>query len=252
MMSFFPGSFCAPAQPSIAHRQSFFDDVLRELGGIPAHSAHPAFRRARPRQPRSQASTFFNPRFDIRETETAYEFYGELPGLQRENLNIQLLDPQTLVISGNVERNYSSVSNISNDATESNDTAESTPSSTETEKPRRNSHQATVEDDPEDESITSSSTPASRSSSPWSELAEPAERVVEKASEEAAQKSPAQTEGRPQYLRQERSVGQFSRIFTFGTRVDEDHVTASLDNGILSLTVPKQKQSAPRKIEITV
>jgi len=249
MMSFFPGSFCAPARPTIAHRQSFFDDILRELGGIPVHSVAPASRRPRMRQLRPQPRTFFNPRFDIRETENAYEFYGELPGLKRENLNIELPDYQTLVISGNVERNYAPVSNINNDGAESTQTATI---ETETEKPRRNSYQATVEDDPEDEtsSTAPSLPPASRSSSPWTEVAEPAAKL---ASQDLTQQTPpAHTEDQPQYLRQERSVGHFSRVFTFGTRVDEDNVTASLENGILTVTVPKQKPSAPRRIEISM
>jgi len=249
MMSFFPGSFCAPAHPTIAHRQSFFDDILRELGGIPAYSSAPASRRPRTRQYRSQPRAFFNPRFDIRETETAYEFYGELPGLKRENLNIELPDYQTLVISGDVERNYTAGSSaINNNTTELTQTATS---ETETEEPRRNSYQATVEDDPEDDasSTAPSLTPSSGSSSPWTEVAEPAAKTA--VQEVTQQTPPAQTEEQPQYLRQERSVGHFSRVFTFGTRVDEDNVTASLENGILTVTVPKQKPSAPRRIEIS-
>ncbi|KAK4245718.1 heat shock-like protein [Corynascus novoguineensis] len=260
MMSFYPTSFCAPAHPHVAHRQNFFDDLLRELSsGASAYPAAPTPRRQRTRQSRPQPS-FFNPKFDIRETEDAYEFYGELPGLQRENLNIELPDPQTLVVSGQVERSYSRPSDTSSKAIEPAPTTSS--DSTETEKPRRNSYQATVEDDPEDEFSTASasgrstptSSPTSRSSSPWAELEKPAaaETPSRKEATRTLSSVQQQAEEEPLYLRQERSVGQFSRVFTFGARVDENRITASLQNGILSITVPKQKPSAPRRIEINV
>ncbi|AEO55665.1 heat shock-like protein [Thermothelomyces thermophilus ATCC 42464] len=258
MLSFYPSSFCAPAHSHMVPRQSFFDDILNELSsGASAYPyiAAPAPRRPSARRSRPQPSTF-NPRFDVRETEDAYEFYGELPGLQRENLNIELPDPQTLVVSGHVERSYPRLSNVSSSkAIEPAPTPTST--TTETEQPRRNSYQATVEDDPEDENSlsfgrsTPVSSPTSRSSSPWTELAEPT-TSGKPGQEVATQSRPEQTEEEPLYLRQERSVGQFSRTFTFADRVDEDNVTASLRNGILSIRVPKQKPSAPRRIEISL
>ncbi|KAL2166785.1 hypothetical protein VTG60DRAFT_2138 [Thermothelomyces hinnuleus] len=258
MLSFYPSSFCAPAHPHMVPRQSFFDDILDELSsGASAYPyiAAPAPRRPRERRSRPQPSTF-NPRFDIRETEDAYEFYGELPGLQRENLNIELLDPQTLAVRGHVERSYPRLSNVSSSkAIEPAPTPTSI--TTKTEQPCRNSYQATVEDDPEDENSLSSgrstpvSSPTSRSSSPWTELAKTAMSGTP-GQEEATQSRPEHTEEEPLYLCQERSVGQFSRTFTFADRVDEDNVTASLQNGILSIRLPKQKPSAPRRIEISL
>ncbi len=50
----------------------------------------------------------FSPRFDVRETETAYELYGELPGIKKDEISIDFTEAQTLVISGNVQRTYSS------------------------------------------------------------------------------------------------------------------------------------------------
>ncbi|KAI0997013.1 hypothetical protein K3495_g11171 [Podosphaera aphanis] len=48
----------------------------------------------------------------------------------------------------------------------------------------------------------------------------------------------------------ERSVGEFSRSFSFPAPVDQDHVKASMKNGILSVLVPKQKKHEGRKITI--
>ncbi|KAL2152891.1 hypothetical protein VTH82DRAFT_4046 [Thermothelomyces myriococcoides] len=259
MLSFYPSSFCAPVYSHMVPCQSFFDDIFRELSSDV--SAYPYIAASAPRRSHARRSwpqlRTFNPRFDVRETEDAYEFYGELPGFQRENLNIELPDPQTLVVSGRVERGYPSLSDVNNDKA-IEPAPNPSPAPTETEQPRRNSFQATVEDDPEDENSQSSgrSTPvsssssASRSSSPCTELAKleaPSQEVVA-----AAQSGPEQTkkEEQPHFLYQERSVGQFSRTFTFADRVDADNVTASLQNGILSIMVPKQKSPAPRRIEI--
>ncbi|KAL2838328.1 HSP20-like chaperone [Aspergillus pseudodeflectus] len=50
----------------------------------------------------------FAPRFDVRETKDAYHLDGELPGIQQKDIDIEFTDPQTLVVKGRVEREYSS------------------------------------------------------------------------------------------------------------------------------------------------
>jgi HSP20 family molecular chaperone IbpA len=244
MMSFLPRPFCAPAAATadinftpLFRLLEDFDNYSREAQAAPAA---PACRPQRTRQPRPQLAVF-KPKFDVRETENTYELHGELPGLERENLNIEFTELDTMVIRGRVERNYGSDAN--NNATTEQTTTESTTSEetaaedfTKVEKPRSNSYQATVEDDPEE------STPASTpTSSPKLEVAKPA---VE------APTQPAQPE--PRYRRWERSVGEFARAFTFPARVDHDNVTASLSNGILTVTVPKAAKPVMRRIEITV
>ena len=52
------------------------------------------------------------------------------------------------------------------------------------------------------------------------------------------------------YWVSERHVGQFQRMFTFPTKVDQDGVKANLKNGILSIVVPKAPVSTPKKIRI--
>lgn len=52
------------------------------------------------------------------------------------------------------------------------------------------------------------------------------------------------------YWANERVVGEFQRTFSFGQRVDQEAVKASLKNGILSITVPKAAAASVKKITI--
>lgn len=46
------------------------------------------------------------PRFDIRETKDAYELYGEMPGVDRKDIYIELSSENILQVRGHVERPY--------------------------------------------------------------------------------------------------------------------------------------------------
>ena len=51
---------------------------------------------------------------------------------------------------------------------------------------------------------------------------------------------------------QERSYGSFARSFDISA-VDEEHITASYENGVLKLVLPKKEQTKPsggRRLEI--
>jgi HSP20 family molecular chaperone IbpA len=52
------------------------------------------------------------------------------------------------------------------------------------------------------------------------------------------------------YWVQERSIGEFARTFSFPSRVDQDAVSANLNNGVLSLVIPKAKKHEARRIAI--
>lgn len=49
----------------------------------------------------------------------------------------------------------------------------------------------------------------------------------------------------------ERPQGSFSRQLFLGEGLDADHIDASYDNGVLTVTVPVAEQAKPRKVEIT-
>ena len=50
--------------------------------------------------------------------------------------------------------------------------------------------------------------------------------------------------------RQERHFGRFVRTLTLPSPVDQDKVEARLDNGILTIVLPKHERAKPRKIEV--
>lgn len=236
MMSIFASPFCAPqtsTEPSLV-------PLFRLLDGFDQYSrdvkaAQPQTK-LKPRQKVPAPLPRFNPRFDVRETEDTYELHGELPGIERENLNIEFTDPRTIQIRGRVER-----------------TKEEQPAEPASEneqqtgapevKTASSSHRATVEDDPEETSSNASWTPVG---SPKPETV-----VAKKAAAAEVEKAPPVANNTTSKIwLWERSIGEFSRTFTFPTDVEHENVTAGLNNGVLTLTVPKQKMITPRRIAI--
>jgi HSP20 family protein len=61
----------------------------------------------------------------------------------------------------------------------------------------------------------------------------------------------SQRKGRGQTYIQENWEGQFQRSFTVPYQVDSDAATASFENGVLCLTLPKAAAIKPRKIQVT-
>ncbi len=53
------------------------------------------------------------------------------------------------------------------------------------------------------------------------------------------------------FIRRERSFGQFSRSFYVGDIKEED-IDASLENGILTVTIPKEEKEMPKKKRIEI
>ena len=48
----------------------------------------------------------------------------------------------------------------------------------------------------------------------------------------------------------EYNVGHFTRAFTLSSKIDQQKISALLDNGVLTLTLNKVKESEPRRIAI--
>lgn len=53
------------------------------------------------------------------------------------------------------------------------------------------------------------------------------------------------------YHRVERGHGAFVRRFSVPAAVDVEHVTADLNDGVLTLTLPKSAATLPRRIEVS-
>lgn len=52
------------------------------------------------------------------------------------------------------------------------------------------------------------------------------------------------------WLTRERGAGSFLRQFTLGDGVDVDRITASYENGVLSVIIPVSERAKPRKIAV--
>ncbi|KAL6235146.1 hypothetical protein BDW75DRAFT_210348 [Aspergillus navahoensis] len=166
----------------------------------------------------------FAPKFDVYEQGDRYYLDGELPGVEQSNIEIEFTDPQTLVIKGRSERNYHKDQQIEPEVEDRSETSSV------------KSFQPTVEDWDEmsDAPHTAERTPASTSKG----------KGVEKTSSTKS-KEPAY-----KFWASERSIGEFHRTFAFPTRVDQDAVRASLNNGILSVVLPKEPAPQLKKVRV--
>ncbi|KAK0665501.1 HSP20-like chaperone [Cercophora samala] len=251
MSMFFAPAFCAPEEPNFMPLFRFLDEweqtqQQQQPERKPQQQQRPKKQQLqKPQQPQPQQQPRqralpraqpqrFQPAFDVREVEDAYELYADLPGAAKENITIEFPEDQIITISGKVERNYEQLFAPS----------EETVSENPEEQPRpRSPYQATVEDDTEDEEYDAVTPVTSRPTSPTTTST----AIVKQPTQE--QKS-QQTSTPAKYWLQERNFGEFSRTFQFPGRVNTDEVTAALEHGILRIRVPKAKAYERRRITI--
>ena len=165
----------------------------------------------------------FSPRFDVKETKEGYELQGELPGVLQKDINIEWIDDTTLTISGRHEH-------IREEGIRPQALTDSKKDQTIDAPPA-----------PVDETSTSTNTNTE------TQQQQSAESNTEKKEQ---QQHEEQTTQQDKYWVSERSVGKFQRSFSFPARVDQDAVTASLRNGILSVVVPRGVAPPSKKIAI--
>ena len=60
----------------------------------------------------------------------------------------------------------------------------------------------------------------------------------------------ARTEQDVQWLASERFTGTFLRQLTLGEGIDEDRISATYRNGVLTVTLPVAERAKPRRIEV--
>ncbi|KAK0737691.1 HSP20-like chaperone [Apiosordaria backusii] len=178
-----------------------FDSYSREVQGNDNHQNGGSRNR--------RSIRTFTPKFDVSESAEAYELHGELPGIAREDLNIEFTDPQTLVIRGKVERTRTAGTPPAG-LLENNGQANN--AITEGGEEQHSSHKATTGENKE---------------------------VTHKNKQPEAK-----------FWLQERSIGEFSRTFSFPSRVEHEGVKAGLEHGILTLVVPKAKKPQVHKVQI--
>lgn len=66
-----------------------------------------------------------------------------------------------------------------------------------------------------------------------------------------AQRSAASEQGDAQWLTRERAVGTYARQLTVGRGLALDQITASYNDGVLTLTIPVAEDAKPRKISVS-
>ncbi|RMZ81956.1 hypothetical protein DV737_g2248, partial [Chaetothyriales sp. CBS 132003] len=176
----------------------------------------------------------WRPRFDVKETAEAYHVDAELPGVEPKDVSVEFVDEHTLSIKGRSERHTEKGTrpDLAIEDAPAQERAASPVSDTSSVK----SHQATVEDE--------EPTNAPASSDGAAEATQPAEteRVQKPAKAEESQKE--------LYWFSERHIGSFQRQFAFPARIDQEHIKASLKNGLLSITVPKAAAPESKRISI--
>lgn len=219
-MSLFPRSYFTPEASftPLFRLLDDFDSYNREVSG----QGNKSGRRNLPT---------FSPRFDVKETETGYELHGELPGVEKDNIHIEFTEPQTIVISGRSERHYTSGTPPAGLIDNSNATNTITESG---EKDSASSHKASVADEETE-----------NAKEQGSEVANKTEQPKQETEQQPKQKRPTE-----RFWVSERSVGEFSRTFSFPTPVDQEAVSANLTNGVLSVTVPKAKKHESKRISV--
>lgn len=237
---------CAPAiirpafpQPhDVAPLFSFFDETFAQL------------ERAA-RQHRRQFKRPFNPKFDVKERDNTYQLEGELPGFNAKDISIEFLDDgHTLQIKGSTvsERRSEQPTTSTNTQTDTPKAVEAVPAEKASETSSVKSHQATVEDDAEEQPANSSAADANV------QTPQPQEQVVAESSKPAeSQVSQPTNEGvtdATKHWVSERYTGSFTRSFKFPTKVDQEAVKASLKDGILAITLPFARRPESRRIQI--
>jgi HSP20 family molecular chaperone IbpA len=211
-MSLFPRSFYAPDQS--------FAPLVRLLNDWDTYAREGQLESGTKRHHTLQT---FNPKFDVIESDSEYQLHGELGGIAKQDVHIEFTDDHTLVIKGRVEKSYTT-----------GEPAEASGAITEPAAPEKetagNGHQAAARDE-EDERQAKGA------------------QVTTTNKQQAMQHQKQKPTFK--YWLSERSVGEFSRVFQFPGRVERDNVSASLDNGILTVKVPKAKKLETRRINIS-
>jgi HSP20 family molecular chaperone IbpA len=158
------------------------------------------------------------PRVDIKEGPKAYHVEAEVPGFRKDDINIEFLDNRTLRISGRRAG------------------------------PVKESHETTTE------ATDAAGEQTSEASADWVESKAPASESAEPTEVEPLNKSTDVVEAADNEYEMVESERQeefsFSRQWRLPEGIDQEAVRASLDHGILKVTLPKMKAESARKIQI--
>jgi HSP20 family molecular chaperone IbpA len=279
-----------PRRPQYSPYNSFFSQVDELLSEIDREAqrqaqieAHREALREAYRQRQLQRKRALRAEFQVNQVEQGWQVDGDIQGFNQDNINIEVIDEQTLKIAGNThwqseqsqqqpqqpqqpqieaeptpapndEQPAATQSEPEVETTTEADTTTAGAATPDSDTASHQSYQPTVEDDFED---LAADFPNSRPSSP-TEPREPKgkEKVVEEpVSTESAVVAQPQPEvpvqqPREQPQQQERVHGSFERTFRFPERIDASNVSASFKDGVLKVTVPRAQAPQVRRIAI--
>ncbi|KAK1828686.1 HSP20-like chaperone [Podospora conica] len=161
------------------------------------------------------------PRFDIRETREAYELYGEMPGTDRKDVHVELTGQNTLLIWGHVDRGYDApVAGRAGGGQGKKKGKKGGGGKEEGEEGKKEEDGGKKDDGGKKE-------------------------------DGGGGEGKKEEGGEPiRFLMRERFVGDFEREFAFPGPLQEFDISASLENGILKVTVPKAGTGQGRRIEV--
>jgi HSP20 family protein len=66
------------------------------------------------------------------------------------------------------------------------------------------------------------------------------------------ERKPDPEERKQSYHRMERPYGSFRRTFSLPVTIDQDHVAASCEKGVLTIVLPKKGEAKSRSIEVEI
>jgi HSP20 family molecular chaperone IbpA len=159
-------------------------------------------------------------RANVSETETEYRVELEAPGYQKSEINIEFgNDGRSLTITGRSEKSFEQGPDDQQESSKG--------------------HGVTVEEVPE-ESDKSAKSGKKQSSGKQESTA------VAETNKNKDVGAPAA----PKYWVSERTIGSFSRTFSFRAPLDTEKATASLEHGVLNVVIPKATKNTARKISI--
>jgi len=241
----------APAYSHFAKSDPVADFIAAALGAEAPKSKSAACAPAscQRRLARVIPKRIINPHFDVSELENDYVLEGELPGVSdKSSITISFDDAQTIVVKGEIKRvSREAPKQELTEAALQASAAQSESKSEEQQKSKR--HSVTVEDEV-DESETASNasfevvdgpTPskADKGKAAATESAD-VEMTEEKSTEQPKEETKPATPA-AKYWVSERPIGVFERRFNFQGLIDQDNVKAHLENGLLTVVIPKRQ-----------
>ncbi|RVD83565.1 uncharacterized protein DFL_007949 [Arthrobotrys flagrans] len=223
-----------------------------------------------PRQTRI-VKRHITPKFDVSETADAYILEGELPGVSNKaSISVDFDDAQTIVVKGEINRVKRSFAKteehqeLTEEALQASAPAQEAATVTTADgetvvyddaasvssgssKPKA----ATVEDEV-DESETASNasfevvdgpllTKADKGKGPARDADVGMTEAAEKPAEPITEKKEKKQEIIARYWIAERPIGIFERKFKFEGLIDQNNVRAFLENGLLTVVIPKRE-----------